>query len=145
MGVAVGRARRSGYTPTDLVGRPAAELIFADDVEATMQRFAEVLADPGSTGKPLEVRILDADGEPRWFECVGVNQLDDPLLDGLVVSLHDIDARKQSEAALRASEARTRSIVETAGDGIITLDEHGVDRDVQPGRRAHLRRRAPPT
>ena len=28
------------------IGRPAADLIFADDVDATMQRFTEVLADP---------------------------------------------------------------------------------------------------
>ena len=80
LGVAVGRADRSATRPTDLVGRPAAELIHPDDVDATMRRFDEVIADPGSIGQPLEVRILDADGEPRWFECVGVNKLDDPLL-----------------------------------------------------------------
>ena len=118
--------RTLGYRPADLVGRRAADLIHHEDLEATMERFAEVLGDPGTSGRPLEVRILDAHGEARWYECVGINKLDDPTLGGLVVSLHDIDARKQSEAALRASEARTRSIVEMAGDGIITLDEHGV-------------------
>ena len=118
--------RSLGYHPADLVGRPASELIFADDVEAALERFGEVLADPDAAGVPLEIRILTADGTPRWFECVGINKLGDPHLDGLVVSLHDIDARTRGEAALRASEARTRSIVETAGDGIITLDANGV-------------------
>jgi diguanylate cyclase (GGDEF)-like protein/PAS domain S-box-containing protein len=118
--------RSLGYAPADLVGRPASELIYDADVDAAMGRFAEVLADPQSAGTPLEIRIVRADGAPHWFECVGINKVDDPHLAGLVVSLHDIDARKQSEAALRASEARTRSIVETAGDGIVTLDANGL-------------------
>jgi len=118
--------RTLGFLPNDLVGRGAAELIHPDDLAATMRRFDEVIADPGSIGRPIEVRIVDVHGDARWFECVGANRLDDPLLGGLVVSLHDVHARVESEAALRASVARTRSIVETAADGIITLDQDGV-------------------
>lgn len=40
-------------------------------------------------------------------------------------TLSDITARKQAEYALRQSEARMRSIVETAVDGIITINEQG--------------------
>jgi PAS domain S-box-containing protein len=40
-------------------------------------------------------------------------------------TLSDITARKQAEDALRQSEARMRSIVETAVDGIITINEQG--------------------
>ena len=38
----------------------------------------------------------------------------------------------------------TRAGVETAVDGVITIDEHGTDPVVQPGRRAHLRLTRPP-
>lgn len=51
--------------------------------------------------------------------------MDDPEVRGLVMSMHDIDARRRSEDALRMSELRMRSILETAADAIITTDDGG--------------------
>ena len=39
--------------------------------------------------------------------------------------MHDIDAHRRSEDALRMSELRMRSILETAADAIITSDDTG--------------------
>jgi len=115
-----------GYRPDDLIGRPALELIHPDDVEPIMERFAEVLADPDAAGYPVELRVVCADGSSRWFECIGANRFDDPTLHGMVVSMHDIDARYRSQRALEDAELRTRSILETAGDAIITVNERGM-------------------
>ena len=43
----------------------------------------------------------------------------------LETETHDIDARRRSEDALRISELRMRSILETAADAIITSDDAG--------------------
>jgi two-component system sensor kinase FixL len=40
--------------------------------------------------------------------------------------LHDLSRRVEVETALRKSEERLRSIVESAVDGIIVIDEHGI-------------------
>ena len=39
--------------------------------------------------------------------------------------LHDLSKRKEIETALRKSEERLRSIVESAVDGVIVIDERG--------------------
>ena len=44
----------------------------------------------------------------------------------------DITARQQAEAALRDSEARQQAILQTAADGIITIDEQGTIESFNP-------------
>lgn len=40
--------------------------------------------------------------------------------------IRDISARRESEAVLRESRARIQAILDTAVDGIITIDDHGI-------------------
>jgi PAS domain S-box-containing protein len=48
-------------------------------------------------------------------------------LDQANTRLHEeLDRRQQAQAALRDSETRLRSILDTAAEGIITIDKHGV-------------------
>lgn len=70
--------------------------------------------DPRATVINFEYRVTGADGEKRWIHTKTVATRDPTTGDVLrfVGSTGDITARKRGEAALKASEARFRSITE---------------------------------
>ncbi len=113
-----------GWPPAAVLGRCAVDLVHPDDVTTMVTRFGEVALDPCVVAT-VELRLQRSDGGYRWFQCSVTNRLDDPEVRGFVLSLHDIDARRRSEDALRVSELRMRSILETAADAIISTDETG--------------------
>ena len=84
-------------------------------------RFAELRGDPRSS--PVRrVRIRDKNGDWRYFEAVGTNLLNDPIVRGIVVNTRDISERRQAEEALRASEERFRWKFEQAAENIFVVD-----------------------
>ncbi len=53
-------------------------------------------------------------------------------LRGFTKIARDITERKQAEVAVREAAVRLKAIVDTAADGIITIDEHGTVESINP-------------
>lgn len=100
--------------------------VVPEDRETVERRYREMAS--GRLNWPTECRIRRAgDGEVRWIEVYGQAVYGpDGLVTRLFGVLHDITDRKRTEAALRESEARLRSILETVPDAMIVFDENGI-------------------
>ncbi|MBI4002874.1 MAG: PAS domain S-box protein, partial [Nitrospira defluvii] len=81
----------------------------------------------------LECRIIRPSGEVRHTHCRGVVHRD---VVGRAVSMAgtvlDVTDFKTAESALRASEEKIRSVFESAIEGIIVIDDHGLIENVNP-------------
>jgi len=116
--------RLFGWRPDEVVGRPALDNVHPDDLAFAQDFIGGLLAEPG-VSRTAEVRYRCRDGSYKWIEFAGTNMLHDPSIRGILGNYHDISQRKQTEAALRASEERHRAILEGAMDGFLRMDPEG--------------------
>ena len=105
-----------GYTPEQVVGLAATDLIHPDDVGLFESRVRSVGPAGGDTAAVF--RVCHRDGTWRWAEAVATNLADEPSVAGVVVNLRDVTGRVEASLALQRSEQRYRRIVETAEEGI---------------------------
>jgi diguanylate cyclase (GGDEF)-like protein/PAS domain S-box-containing protein len=114
-----------GWNPEDTLGRSAFEFVHPDDVPQLQAAFDAVLADP-TEHRLVEFRMYTPDGLWRWAEVRIRNQLDDPVVSGVIGNIRDVTDRHEARDALAGSEARYRLIVETTDDGIALVDSSGL-------------------
>ncbi len=89
-----------GYVPEDLLGSNILELLHPVDLAGTFPILVGAFQTSGTTIQ-LELRLKRADDSWITLECVGRNCLDDPTIEGLVVSAHNITQRKAMEEQFR--------------------------------------------
>jgi diguanylate cyclase (GGDEF)-like protein/PAS domain S-box-containing protein len=89
------------------------DLVHPDDMGRVLEAAHSTTA---GHSVPVEFRMRHADGSWRWLEAVGNDLRHDPDVEGVVITAHDITARKESEA-------RFGALVEHLSDMIVVLDE----------------------
>ena len=114
----------------EVFGRPAEVLagenvlgvLHPDDHDAAIAMWLEVVAEDGAT-RTIRQRIVRPDGSWVWIESTVMNQL---AQTGAVVAVsHDVSARKQQEAALRASEQELRTLAESVPAAVFRATADG--------------------
>ncbi|MEO8683041.1 MAG: PAS domain S-box protein, partial [Vicinamibacterales bacterium] len=120
-----------GYAPDELAGMRIRDVVEPED-RASWQRLVEDLFDRPGVPMTGAFRCRHQDGTVRWTEGVARNLLAEPRVGAIVVYYRDVTARKNTEAALRATEDRYVHLVDAAADIIFEADSEGYFRFVNP-------------
>lgn len=116
--------RLYGYAPDEVIGQSMTCLLPEEQRAVVPATFERIRA--GERIEPVETRRMTKGGH-----SVEVSATMSPIPDddgrpiGVLCVSRDIRGRKRSEAALQASEARWRAVIESAVDGIVVIDARG--------------------
>ncbi len=113
----------TGLNPNKFMGSEAMDFAHPDDREDAMEMFSKVLENPGEEYS-TELRGEVEDGW-IWLEVRAVNHLDDPTINGIIVSAQDISDRKEMEEELKESEKKFGIVIENSADAIFLTDQEG--------------------
>ncbi len=106
-----------GYAPGESPGRATFELVHPDDLAQVHALFRDLLT--RSTGPTrAEFRVRHKEGSWRYLEATGINRLDEPAVEAIVVTCRDVTDRRQAEDAQRAAYWIAEAVL-----SIYSLDE----------------------
>jgi PAS domain S-box-containing protein len=108
-----------GYQPAEMVGRPFREFVSGVDVDKGLQGFRKVLE---ARIQGNEYRVVTKSGEVRCVRSSSRPILEEGQVVGVQGLIQDVTERRSAEEALQASEARWRSLVESAPEIIATVE-----------------------
>ncbi len=116
----------TGYSVAEVLGKNYVELFLKDTEVVGVLAEVRRMFRGGAATRSYENPIVCRNGSARWLEW-NAEIIDDYLGEpGLLAVGHDISHRKESEEALRDREARLKAVLDTAVDGILTIDECGI-------------------
>ena len=116
--------RLLGHDQEVLEGEPLARIVDGRDGPALTSAMREVcVAGAGPVTVDLRLGRLDRGIVP--FALTFTNLLDDPTIEGIVVTGHDISDRVAAETELREAHSLLATTLESTADGILVVDQTG--------------------
>jgi two-component system cell cycle sensor histidine kinase/response regulator CckA len=114
--------RLLGYTPEELVGRNAFDLVHPDDRQRAMDVFMTVIGNPAA---PLTVKFRFRHKDDSWhvIESTGSNQLDNPDIAGIVINSRDVTEREQIARELEEHRLHLEELVARRTEELSLLND----------------------
>jgi len=109
--------------PGELIGKTPYELFHAADRQTLENAW---VSHKSGKVESFEARMLCADGTEVYALAIGTPRYRGDQFAGTIGVITNLTERRQIEKALQESEARTRLIVETALDAVVTMDMEGL-------------------
>ena len=116
--------RMMGFEVGHGEGRLGLDFVVEEDRDRVAEVVAKAFSEPGIQG-PITLRVRAADGEILVVEALGHNRLDDPEVQGVVVTTRDITEKVAAEESARRSDARLSALVENLSDVVTIVDAGG--------------------
>lgn len=88
-----------GYTPQELLGEQVFSFIHEDEQDTALQQFQRVV----TTGEQIRsrYRIQDTDESWRMYECVALNHLETPEIEGIIISAREVTENHRYQRRLQ--------------------------------------------
>jgi len=93
-----------GVDPQAIIGRSVAEQVHSDDVPVLTELFQECLQTPNLNTRMDEFRARHADGHWIHMEAVITSMIDNPIINGILVSCRDLTHRLIADERKRIVE-----------------------------------------
>jgi PAS domain S-box-containing protein len=113
-------ATLTGWTCAEWIGKPFAELVFADDLPRAIDKFAAILR--GEKLPPYELRIRTKVGGCMVGEFHTAPIIERGCVVGEQGIARDITERKRADEARQTTEQRFRTLFESADEALFLMD-----------------------
>ncbi|QLD90999.1 PAS domain S-box protein [Natronomonas salina] len=111
----------TGYKPRELQGEVAFDYVHEEDRPRIMDEFQRSLSN--TAYRPtVRYRFRHASGETIHLETKGVNRLDDPVVEGIVVNTRDVTEQVRSERKLRRERDISKRILQVSPAPLMLVD-----------------------
>lgn len=116
-----------GYEPEDFLSRSQYLLHHPDDRDRVKEIFFGFVNQCCEKPTPIVFRwrFQHKNGTYRWVEATASNQLDNPLVQGIILNIRDITEHKELETQLAQSAERFQTIMGCIKDDIQIFDVEG--------------------
>ncbi|RAK00266.1 PAS domain S-box-containing protein [Larkinella arboricola] len=114
-----------GYEPEEMLLRSQYLLHHPDDRDRVRDIFFGLVKSRSKTPISFTWRFLHKDGTWRWIEATATNQLDNPLIQGIILNFRDVTERKELQARIEHDTKRFRAIMDAIQDQIQIFDTNG--------------------